>query len=54
MKRVLFGLLALLLFLPACAQRRAATRSRPPMQPYQTETFPLSAGPCAAKDYPMT
>ena len=54
MRRVLFGLLALLLFLPACAQRRAATRTRPPMQSYQTETFHLSASPCAAKGYPMT
>ena len=47
-------LLAVLLTLPACAQRRAAPRSRAPMQAYQTETFALSASPCAAKGYPMT
>lgn len=52
-----FGLAALLLavFLtrPAGAQRRAAARSRASMPAYQTETFPLSATPCAAKGYPM-
>lgn len=53
----LLALLALLAsagVLPACAQRRAAASSRSPMPSYQTETFHLSASPCAAKGYPMT
>ena len=51
----LLALLASAGVLPACAQRRAGVAfSRSPMQPYQTETFHLSASPCAAKGYPMT
>jgi len=45
--------IAALLALPACAQRSAHSRSSA-MLPYQTETFHLSASPCAAQGYPMT
>ncbi|WP_223648584.1 hypothetical protein [Hymenobacter psoromatis] len=48
------GLTSLLaLALPACAQH--PTRRAPSAMPaYQTDTFPLSASPCAAQGYPMT
>ena len=51
--RWLWPLLTSALALPASAQRRATPRHTT-MQPYQTETFRLSASPCAAKGYPMT
>jgi len=49
--------LAALLALPACAQRSHSSAQRShssAMLPYQTETFHLSASPCAAKGYHMT
>lgn len=53
--RFLFLMLAAALAWPARAQRRGTSPSASArMTPAATETFRLSAGPCAAKGYPMT
>jgi hypothetical protein len=49
-RRTVLGLLGTLV---ACGQSSPSTSS-PSMQPYQTEKFELTAGPCAAEGYPVT